>query len=170
MEVYDAVRSLLTVRRFKPDPVPEDVVTRILRAGRWAPSSQNSQRWHFIVIRDRERLESIGSVATSGSFVAQAPLAIAVVMDNAERPDLDAGRALQQMELVAWSEGLGTCFVGLRLANQNEKVKEILGVPAAMELITVLPFGYRPDQVKGAGKRRKPLTEIVHRERFGTKE
>ncbi len=93
MEVYDCIRSRLTIRSFKPDPVPDEMVTRILQAGRWAPSSRNLQPWHFIVIRDREALQEIGRIATSGSFVAQAPLAIAIVMEDADRPELDAGRA-----------------------------------------------------------------------------
>jgi nitroreductase len=167
MEVYDCIRTRLTVRRFKPDPVPEEVITRLLQAGRWAPSSRNLQPWHFIVIRDRETLRKIGGIATSGSFIAQAPMAIAVAMENADRPELDAGRALQQMELMAWAEGLGTCFVGLRVAEQNRRVKELLGIPANVELITVLPFGYRPDEIKGTRKRRKPIAEIAHQERFG---
>ncbi|MCZ6867192.1 MAG: nitroreductase family protein [Chloroflexi bacterium] len=169
MEVYDCLRSRLTIRSFKPDPVPDEMVTRILQAGRWAPSSRNLQPWHFIVIRDREALQEIGRIATSGSFVAQAPLAIAIVMEDADRPELDAGRALQQMELLAWSEGLGTCFVGLRDKEQNRKVKEMLGIPDRMDLITVLPFGYRLDNVKGTGRRRKPLSDIAHAERFGQK-
>ena len=167
MEVYECIRSCLEVRRFKPDPVPDEVVRKLVQAGRWAPSSRNGQPWRFVVIRDRETLQRIGEIATSGRFVAQAPMAVAIVMEDAERPQLDAGRALQQMEMTAWSEGLGTCFVGLRLGDQNQQIKELLGIPAEMELITVLPFGYREEHVKGGGKRRRPLSEIVHGERFG---
>ena len=167
MEVYECVRTRRTIRRFKPDPVPEATITRVLRAARWAPSSRNQQPWHFIVVRDRDILRSIGEIATSGQFVGDAPVAIAIVMDGADRADLDAGRALQQMELVAWAEGLGTCFVGLRVEEQNKKVKELLNIPARMELITLLPFGYRPDGSDRHGKRRKPLSEIAHSETFG---
>jgi nitroreductase len=169
MEVYECIRTRRTIREFKPDPVPEEVVYKILQAARWAPSSGNSQPWHFIVITDRDTLESIGRIATSGAFVGQAPLAIAIVMDNARRPDLDAGRALQQMELMAWSEGLGTCFVGMRQAEQQRQIKELLGVPEAMELVTVLPFGYRVEGTRRPGTPRKPMAEIAHRGKFGQK-
>jgi nitroreductase len=167
MDVNDAVHTRLTVRTFKPDPVPDDVVTKLLEAGRLAPSSRNLQPWHFIVIKNRATLTEIGRIAGSGRFVADAPMAIAIAMDNADRPDLDAGRALQQMELVAWEEGLGTCFVGLRVEEQNRRVKELLGIPQGMTLVTVLPFGYRPASVRGTGrKQRKPLSEVAHYERF----
>ena len=129
MDVYECVRALRTVRQFKTDAVPDEVVAKIVRAGRWAPSSRNQQPWHFVTITDPQVLRAIGGIATSGRFLADAPLAIAVVMENSDRADLDAGRALQQMELVAWAEGLGTCFVGLSVPDQSGRIKEILDIP-----------------------------------------
>jgi len=168
MDVYECIRTRRTVREFKPDPVPDDIVHKLLQAGRWAPSSSNTQPWHFVVVRDRETIAAIGQIATQGAFIGQAPLAIAIVMENARRPQLDAGRALQQMELMAWSEGLGTCFVGIRAPEQQRAIKDLLGIPEAMELITVLPFGYRPDGQRTAGTPRKPMVEMAHSETFGT--
>ena len=167
MDVYECLKTRLTVRRFKPDPVPADVVARILEAARWAPSSRNQQPWHLVVVTDRAVLAELGRIATSGQFLADAPLAIAVLMDGADSPELDAGRALQQMEIMAWSEGLGTCFVGVPFEDQNRRIKEMLGVPDRLKLITVLPFGYRADDIRGTRRRRKPLGEMVHSERFG---
>ena len=171
MDVYEAVRTRLTVREFKPDPVPDEVVQKMLRAVQWAPSSRNRQPWRLVVVRDKDMLRKIGSIASSGRFVADAPMAIAVAMENADRPDLDTGRAVQQMELVAWEEGLGTCFVGLRLAEQNRQIKELLGIPESFDLVTVLPFGYRLDESQGSQgmKNRKSLGEIVHWEQYGEK-
>ncbi len=168
MDVMECLRTRLTVRAFRPDPVPAEVIEKILEAGRLAPSSRNLQPWHFIVVRNPDTLRAIGAVATSGRFVADAPMAIAIAMENADRPELDAGRVLQQMELAAWSEGLGTCFVGLRVAEQNRQVKELLGIPDQIELVTVLPFGYRPQGMRGTGpKQRKSLNEVTHGEQFG---
>jgi nitroreductase len=169
MDVYEAVRSRLTVREFKPDPVPDEVVDKLVRAGQWAASSRNLQPWHFIVVRDSDTLAKIGDIASSGRFIANAPMAIAIAMENADRADLDTGRAMQQIELVAWEEGLGTCFVGLRIAEQNSQVKQLLGVPDSFEMVTVLPFGYRLDGNDGSRgvKNRKPLSQIAHSERYG---
>jgi nitroreductase len=96
-------------------------------------------------------------------------MAIVIVMEDAPRPQLDAGRALQQMELMAWSEGLGTCFVGVRVEEQQKAVAALLNIPEGMELITILPFGYRPDGPRPKGTPRKPMEEIAHREKFGEK-
>jgi nitroreductase len=168
MDVYDCIRTRRTIREFKPDPVPGEIVYKILQAGRWAPSSSNTQPWHFVVVQDRETIEAIGKIATQGSFIGQAPLAIAIVMADARRPQLDAGRAIQQMELMAWSEGLGTCFVGIRAEEQQRSIKALLGIPEAMALITVLPFGYRAEGRRTTGTPRKPMAEITHSEQFGT--
>ncbi len=167
MDVFDCIRRRRTVREFKPDAIPEEVVYRILQAGRWAPSSSNSQPWHFVVVKARDTLKKLGAIATQGAFIANAPLAIAIVVGDATRPQLDAGRALQQMELVAWSEGMGTCFVGVRAADQQRAVKELLSIPPDMELITIMPYGYRLPGRRGQGAPRKPMSEIAHRERFG---
>ncbi len=166
MEVFRCIRTRRTVRDFTPDPVPDAVIHKILQAARWAPSSSNTQPWHFIVVRERDTIAALGRICTQGAFIGQAPLAIAIAMAGARRPQLDAGRALQQMELVAWDEGLGTCFVGIR-GEQQQEVKTLLGIPDELELVTVLPFGYRIARPPGAGTPRKPLSEIAHGERFG---
>ena len=166
MDTFQCIRTRRTIRDFKSDPVPDAVVHRILQAARWSPSSSNIQPWHFIVIRNPETIGRLGEICTQGTFIGQAPLAIAVVMGETRRPQLDAGRAIQQMELAAWAEGLGTCFVGIRGEQQTE-AKALLSIPDDMELITVLPFGYRILRPAGTGTPRKPMSEIAHGERFG---
>ena len=167
MEVFECIRRRRTIREYKKDPIPEDVLEKILQAGRWSPSSSNSQPWHFIVVKDPNTLSELGRIATQGPFISDAALAIVIVMENAPRPQLDAGRAIQQMELVAWSEGLGTCFVGVRIEEQQIEVKELLNIPSDLELITIMPYGYRSTSVDRVGTPRKDLAEMVHREKFG---
>ena len=165
MEVYECLRDRRTVRGFAPTSVPENVLERILNAARWAPSSRNQQPWHLVVVRNEETLAQMGQIAGTGSFIGDAPLAIALVMENADQPQMDAGRALQQMEIMAWSEGLGTCFVTLT-EEENQKIVKLLEIPAELDLITVLPFGYRPDNLRDRGIPRKHLSGMVHSETF----
>lgn len=169
MDVNDAVLSRLTVREYKSDPVPDEVVNKLLEAGRLAPSSQNLQPWHFIVIQSGETIRRLGELATQGPFIGDAPMAIAIATDDTPRAQLDAGRALQQMELVAWEEGLGTCFVGIRQAEQNQAIKDLLDIPDHLVLLTVLPFGYRlnADMGRFGRRNRKSLEQVAHVERFG---
>ena len=164
MDVYECIRRRLAVKSYAPDPVPGPVIKKILRAGRWAPSQRNRQPWHFIVIQDRPTLKQLGSLTSSGGYIADAPLAIAIVMENARMPQFDSGRLIENMLLVAWSEGVGTSFVG---GFDHEKVKELLHIPDSLEFITAMPYGYPTEIAKSGGKRRKPLADITHVERFG---
>jgi nitroreductase len=165
MSVFECVRARLETREFKSDPVPEAVLLKILEAGRWSPSQRNRQPWHFIVVQDRETLRQLGAMAPSGPYLADAALAIVVVTEGARIPLIDGTRAISSMQLVAWEEGIGSCWVG---SVDREGVKRLLGLPETCELITVLPFGYPTDATKRLKKRRKPLAQIAHRERFGT--
>jgi len=165
MEVSAAIRTLLAVRSYKDKPVPDAVVRRILEAGRMSGSASNRQPWQFIVIQDRDTLRKLAQLAGTGPYIAQAPLAIVVAIDNSIRFAVsDASRAIQCMLLAAWGEGVGSNWVGF---GGMEGVKDLLGIPAALDVLAVLPFGY-PVAALGRGrKRRKPLAEIAHRERYG---
>lgn len=164
MEVFEAVRTVLAVRNYRDTPVPPDIVQRIVEAGRLTASSMNSQPWHFVVVEDRDTLRQIGALARTGPYIAQAPLAIVVAIEKTQFAVSDASRAIQSMILTAWSEGVGANWVGfMGLA----EVKSLLGIPDALDVLAILPFGY-PAQATGQGKKqRKPLSEVAHRERFG---
>ena len=164
MSVSECVRGRIETREFKPDTVPEAALQKILEAGRWSPSQRNRQPWHFIVVQERETLKHLASMAPSGPYLADAPLAIVVVTEGARMPLVDGTRAISSMQLVAWEEGLGSCWVG---GVDGNGVKRLLDIPEGCELITVLPFGYPTDAAKGLRKRRKPLQQLAHRERFG---
>jgi len=164
MEVFDAVRTLLAVRGYQDKPIPEAVVRRIVEAGRLTGSGMNRQPWHFIVVRERETLRSLGAVASSGSYVAQAPLAVVVATDKTRFAVSDASRAIQSMLLTAWADGVGSNWVGF---GGLEKAKSLLDVPAGLEVLAILPFGYPARPVGRGKKQRKSLREVAHLERYG---
>src|SRR5207247_5972410 len=112
MDVFDAIRTLLAVRSYQDTPVPDAVVQRIVEAGRLTGSGMNGQPWHFVVVRDRETLRKLGALASSGSYVARAPLAIVVAIDKSRFGVSDASRAIQSMLLTAWADGVGSNWVG----------------------------------------------------------
>jgi nitroreductase len=164
MSVFECVRGRIETREFKPDVVPEAALQKILAAGRWSPSQRNRQPWHFIVVQDKETLKQLAAMAPSGPYLAEAPLAVVVVTEGARAPLIDGTRAISNMQLVAWEEGLGSCWIG---GVDRDGVKRLLDIPEGCELITVLPFGYPTDAAKRLRKRRKPLEQMAHRERFG---
>ena len=164
MDVFDAVRTVLAVRAYQAKPIPAEVVRRIVESAWMTGSSRNGQPWHFIVVEDRATLKQLGALARTGPYISQAPLAIVVAMDQSPYAVSDASRAIQSMILTAWSEGVGSNWVGF----QNlEQITPLLEIPAELEVIAILPFGY-PVKTLGKGrKNRKELAQVVHRERFG---
>jgi len=164
MDVYEAVRTVLAVRKYQETAVPPGVVRRIVEAGWLTASARNVQPWHFIVVENRETLRQLGALARTGPYIAQAPLAIVVAVEDTPFAVSDASRAIQSMILTAWSEGVGSNWVGfLGFA----EVKALLGIPEELNVLAILPFGY-PAQAIGQGKKeRKPLGEVAHHEHFG---
>lgn len=164
MDVFQAVRTVLAVRDYQEKPVPPDVVRRIVEAGRLTGSSMNGQPWHFIVVEQRETLGRLGALARSGPYVARAALAIVVAIERTRFAVSDASRAIQSMILTAWSEGVGSNWVGF---GGLSEVKPLLGIPDDLDLLAIVPFGY-PAKAGGKGKKaRKPLSQVTDRERFG---
>ena len=115
MDVFEAIRTLLAVRRFRDKPVPEDVLRRVLEAGRLSASAANKQPWHFVVVQDSGMLRQLGTAARSGPYISEAPLAIVVAIEPSQFALADADRAIQDMLLTAWDAGVGrrsTCGAG----------------------------------------------------------
>ena len=152
------------MRRFRSEPIPEAILKKILQAGRQAHSQRNRQPWRFVVVQNRETLQQIGALASSGPYIADAPLAIALAIDGAKNPYIDATRAAECLMLTAWSEGIGSCWVG---GMDRSKIKELLAIPEEAELVTVIPFGYPTDEEKTQKKVRKRLSTVAYRERYG---
>jgi nitroreductase len=164
MEAFEAIRTLLAVRSYKDTPVPDDVVRRIVEAGRLTGSGMNRQPWHFIVIRERDTLRRLGALASSGSYVAQAPLAIVVATDRSRFAVSDASRAIQSMLLAGWADGVGSNWVGF---GGLESARALLDIPDSLDVLAILPFGY-PARAVGRGKKqRKPLRDVAHLEKYG---
>lgn len=164
MDTFDVVRTVLAVRSFRETPVPEDGVREIVEAGRLTASGGNSQPWHFIVVENKDTLRELAALAPTGRYIAQAPLAIVVAMSAGPLAVSDTSRAIQSMILTAWSHGVGSNWVGFQ---RFDAVKPLLGIPADLEVLAILPFGY-PAQATGEGKKqRKPLGEVASRERYG---
>ncbi len=165
MSVYDTIRTMLAVREYDARPLPEELVQRIVEAGRLTGSSMNGQPWHFVVVQDPATLRRIGELTVDGPYIAQASLAIAIVLDESIYGVSDASRAVQDMLLTAWEAGVGGNWVGF---GGMEDIKDLLDIPADRQLLAVLPFGYPAKAVGQGRKRRKPLAEVAYRERWGT--
>ncbi len=176
MELYEVLKTRRSVRKYRPDPVPEDKLRRILEAARVAPSWSNLQCWKFIIVRDSGRraelAESMPEKNPARRAVGEtAPLVLVLCANPSEsgRQDgkdyylLDAGLAMQQLMLAAHAEELGTCWVAWFDEN---RVRESCSVPPEHRVVALTPLGYPEKQP--SEKPRKELGEIVCSEKWGS--
>jgi nitroreductase len=165
MNVFEAIHTLLAVREYDDKPIADDVVTRIVEAGRLTGSSRNTQQWDFVVIRKPETLQTLGELASTGSYLRNAALAVAVVVPDAPVGFMDGARATQDMMLAAWEAGVGSNWVG----NTNTvPIRNLLNVPEDRMILNIISFGYPAKEIGKGRKNRKPLAEVAHAETYGT--
>jgi nitroreductase len=165
MDTWLAVASRREVRAYADRELPEEVVRRILDAGRLAGSAANRQPWRFIVVADPEARERLAEAVYVPDNILGAKLVVAVL----GRGGIDTGRAVQNMLLVAWNDGVGSVPNGLQ---DPERAREALGLGEDDQLAIVLTFGYparpvdpsrrTPDEWS-ARANRKTLDEVVER-------
>jgi len=173
MDVSEAITGRRSIRAFKRENVSEEIVEKLIDAARWAPSAGNIQPWEFVIVREAKIKERLAEAAWNQKFIEEVPVVIVVCANevlSAQRYSdrgkelfclQDTAAAVQNILLLAYSFGLGTCWVG---AFNEEEVRETLKVPDGTRPVAIVPVGY-PAEVPQP-RRRKPVSEIVHHETF----
>ncbi|MBM3296119.1 MAG: nitroreductase [Candidatus Aminicenantes bacterium] len=171
MTVMEAIQKRRSVRKYRPDPVSEEALGRVLEAARLAPSGKNLQPWKFIVVRSAETRALLARASANQAFIAQAPVVVVACADPEscyakmgrymKSWPVDVACALEHLMLQAAAEGLGTCWIG---AFEEQAVKDVLGVPEPIKVLALTPLGH-PDEAP-AFRGRKSLGEIVSHELY----
>ena len=168
MDTYLAVASKRDWRSYADRPIPDDVLTRILDAGRVAGSGSNRQPWTFVVVEDAKRKERLAETVYAAGNVRGAALVIAIVTSGGSRV-LDVGRAMQNMMLVAWNDGVVSSPNGMP---DRAQTAQVLGLEGDLLPVTVLTFAYPRRSLDPESKsaeewsreaNRKPLDEVLKR-------
>ncbi len=168
MEAWDAIRARRNVRSYRPDPISDSDLDRIAEAGWRSPSAMNGQHWDFVIVTDRSQLEALSTVWAGARHIAAAPAAIALVVPQPpdERTKLfdqyDLGQATLAMMIAATDLGIGT---GHSSVGEQDKAREILGVPDGYLVSYLLGIGYPADRPLQPinNPNRRPFDEVVHR-------
>ncbi len=164
MELSEAIATRRSIRAYKPDPVSEEKLKRVLEAARLAPSAANRQPWKLYVIREKE-LRARLKDAYGQKWFYEAPVILLICAiparawsrrDGKNYADVDATIAFDHLTLAAHAEGLGTCWIG---AFDPQAVRSILNLPPGEEPLAMTPLGY-PDQSPKPTPR-KSLEELV---------
>lgn len=173
MDVFEAIKGRRSIREFTKQDVPKDSVEKIIDAARMAPSAGNIQPWEFVVVRDSQTKRKIAEAALDQMFIATAPVVIIVCAhlrrsaqgygSRGEKLYViqDTAAATENILLVAYVLGLGTCWIG---AFEEDKVKEILELPLEVRPVAIIPIGYPAEKLSPPPRR--SLDEIIHADKF----
>jgi nitroreductase len=170
MTVREAIQTRQSVRQYRDRPIELDKLERVLHAARLAPSASNRQEWRFVVVQEEATRRALAEAAEGQDFVGEAPVVLAACAASTDHimpcglPShaIDVAIALEHIALQATEEGLGTCWIG---AFDQEKVKQVLGIPEPVCVVELMPIGYPADEPRE--KERHVLGDIVMGERWG---
>ena len=168
MDTYLAVASKRDWRSYADRSIPDEVVTRILDAGRVTGSAMNRQPWTLVVVESDDRKQQVAATVYAATNVQSAALVVAVVTPGGGSP-IDVGRAMQNMMLVAWNDGVASCPNGMP---DPAAAATALGLEDDLQPVNVLSFGYPKRELAPESKsadewsreaNRRPLDEVVRR-------
>ena len=170
MDFYDLITHRRSIRDYNPDtPVPEDVLHRILEAGRVAPSAANRQPWRFIVVQSEVKLQEVKATYPR-SWFQDTPCILAVVgnpneawtrsYDGYNSIETDLTIAMDHMILAAAYESIGTCWI---IAFDEPMLRKALELADEEVIYAITPLGYsHKGYLPKSGPDRKLLSDIVH--------
>ncbi|MCL7416179.1 MAG: nitroreductase family protein [ANME-2 cluster archaeon] len=166
MEVYEAIQKRKSIRKFRSEPVPDETITKILRAGTQAPNAFNKEQWEFILITDRALQNAIAQtrarIPPQRIALETAPLILVVCYENELGVDgmASAYTCIENILLAATAEGLGS----VTLTSRGGKIKEMLNIPEGYDVAAIMPIGY-PDE-EPEKPVRVPVERKIHINRF----
>jgi len=169
--LIDRIRTVRQIRQYASEEVPDAVVKQLLRVAQWTGSSRNTQPWHFVVVKDKDRLSKISQLRTPINWLAGASIGIAIVLDGAGVSEAyDEGRVTERILIAAHNLGYGGGVAWYGDDSQQAEAKRILAIPAERTARSIVMIGRpvsakdpRPNARPGG---RKPLSEIVSYERY----
>ncbi|KXB07135.1 hypothetical protein AKJ51_01935 [candidate division MSBL1 archaeon SCGC-AAA382A20] len=173
MGISEVIKKRRSVRSYKSDPIPEEDLRKILDAGRWAPSSGNTQPLEMVVIRKQKTKKKLVKAARGQSFIAQAPVVVVICANipRTERKYGERGRnlyiiqdtaaATQNILLMAYELGYATCWIGSFI---DKEVEKIIEAPEKIRPLALIPIG-KPARIPKTPHKRN-LDEIVHEEKL----
>lgn len=173
MDLFEAIRGRKSIREFKPDKVDERDLSKILDAGRLAPSAGNCQPWEFVVVKNANIKQRLATAALEQSFLAEAPVVLVICANILRTASCygergknlyciqDTAAAAQNIHLAAHALGYGTCWVG---AFDEVAVAKAIDAPAEVRPVAIIPIG-RPAE-KPMATSRLSLDEITHKDSF----
>ena len=152
MDIMELLKTRRTYRRFAQKPISDEILADMLNAARYASSAANKQPIRYVVVRTPEKVKEVFDLTKwAGYFpndagrpkAGEEPVLSIGIVENLDISknyvDTDAGLAISNLTLAAWSHGVGSCMIG---ACNKPKLSEMFGLTENQQLHTVVAFGY----------------------------
>ncbi|NLE60633.1 MAG: nitroreductase family protein [Planctomycetes bacterium] len=163
MEALRTLAARRSVRRFKSQPVPRDVILRLIDAARLAPTARNVQPWEFVVVTNPNRLRQLASSTDHGKFISDAPVCIVVLSRDTKYFLEDCSAATTNLLLAAAAQDLGACWVAGDKKPYASQIVSLCGAPPELKLVSLVAIGY-PNETPSPPKR--SIEDVLHWETF----
>jgi nitroreductase len=164
MDAIKALKTRRSVRKFKQDSIDKKALEDIIDCGRLAATARNEQPWEFVVVTQpdlRRRLSEL--TERNGRFIADAQACVAVFCKNTTYFIEDGSAATQNMLVAAHAYGFGACWIAGDKKPYTDKVRDLLGVPAAFKLIALVAIGKAAETPEPP---KRKLQDVLHWERY----
>ena len=165
MDTYEAVISKRDVRHYTTDPISDDLLNKILQAGRMAGSAKNEESNRLMVVRDQAVQDALAASGDFASWIGTSAAIIGIAAPSAMVRQFDVGRMAQNMMVVANSEGIATCPVTL---GHQDKARAAVGLPDDWEMLMVITLGWPVTDAPASPLKRQrvPLEDLVRYDRW----
>jgi len=170
LDFLEVIKTRRSIRRYKPDPVSDEIIHKLIDAACHAPSADNIQPWEFIAVRNKQIKEKLSQTHAWSYFVKDAPVCIVALGNERLSPSyfvIDTTCAVQNLLLAAHSLGLGACWVAVynpHNPSYENHVRNVLNVPPHLRIVAMIPVGYPDEKIEP--KSPKGISEVLHFDKY----
>jgi len=167
MDPLEMLKTRRSIREYSNEPIAKEILEKIIDAARFAPTARNVQPWEFIVITEIPTLKKLSELAENGRFLAEAKACIAVFCSDTKYYLEDGCAATCNILLAAAALGIGSCWVAGDKKPYALKVAQLLNVPIAYKLVSLVALGYPKPKDSFYLAEKRSLKEVIHWEKWG---
>ncbi len=166
MDLLSTIKTRRSIRKYKKEVPPVELINKCIEAALYAPSARNSQPWSFILVKNKEVIQKLSKAQPFTKFLEGAPYVVVALADEKKSNHWleDLGCAIMLLLLEAHSLGLGACWGAIYHSQNKERenyVREILLIPEHLRIVACIAIGY-PDETP-LPKKVKSLNEAIIR-------
>jgi nitroreductase len=163
MDAIEVLKTRRSVRTYKGEPVPREIIEDIVDCGRLAATAVNIQPWEFVAVTDPRMLRRIAMATDYGQFIADAPVCVLVLCRETKYYLEDGSAATENILLAARAHGLGSCWVAGDKKAHAAEICRMVGAPRGYKLVSLVPIGY---PAEAPLKSKRPLADVLHWEKY----